>query len=435
MPLTTTFASFSKDGYSSAGSTNNFSASYVNIISTPNLGLTFNNEIFDSNANTVLSGAINTTGATNKTAIAKTNDTGNITLQIQLASDISANYYDVALQSFFSSADELYSIGRNIDYTGKATGLAVSFDSSLNINWQRQLANVLNQVDVKCGAKSANYLYLGGQFGVSTAFVAAYDLTGAIQFKKSVGNSCVSVFSLATDDSNNYYALAKDNATAGIDGMQIIKWNSSNTYQWDYKITGAADATNGLVIVDPASNVIIGILISSVIYILKFNSSGTLVWQKSLSPSVNALNGLVTDGVGNIYIFATRNYGGGDKSADLIKISADGVIFWQNQILPTSGIFSSGTGTYNRLGWRHGFLILSIQHTTQQQYVIVVPDLGTKKGTYANITYSAISTYSVSTSSLSYASQGNITSALTMTDSAGPLTSSAGTLTQTVSIL
>lgn len=438
MPLVSTFASLSRDGYVGDGGTlNTFSSSYIDTITDSGNEITTIFSNFSSTGNSVVEGQrIN--GASGYAYVIKCNSSGNITNQKYFTSDIVANFQSVQLRSYFDSSDNIYSIGRNTNYLNRTQGLLVSFDTSLNILWQRQLSDTLNQIKYDTGVLSTSYIYCGGSYGAGgteAALISSYDYSGTIQFSKTVAN-CSLVRGMALASSGDYYAVMQEISSITNYGYQLIKFNSSDTFQWNRSMRGA---TNSNVVsycaVDSSGNIIVATLIGATIQLVKFNSAGTTLWQKTISPTIDSLLGLQIDNAGSVYVYFSEITSG--TKAILMKVAGDGSsIIWQSSFVSPSAVLGFSNFGVNQLNWRQGFLQLTLNYLPRTQtIVVVVPDTGARKGVYTDVTYSAISTYSLASSSLTINNIGNTTSTVSFTDSAGTLITNAGTLTQSVQII
>jgi hypothetical protein len=104
---------------------------------------------------------------------------------------------------------------------------------------------------------------------------------------------------------------------------------------------------------------------------------------------------------------------------------------WQNSfysLTTTSAVKSS-------LNWRNNYLILNNQFSsTYGSAQLVVPDNGTKTGTYSTFTYLPTA-FSLNNSTLTSSTQTNVSSTTSLTDSTATLVSATGSVTQTLTAL
>ena len=284
-------------------------------------------------------------------------------------------------------------------------------------------------------------MYLGGQTGPSgnISVLSSYDFSGTLNFQKTVGNNCSRVDSLYVDSSDNYYTIANENAGAGVQGVQLMKWNSSNTYQWGRRITAASDIpfteNTTDVVVDTSGNVYVTLVVATTIYLLKYNSSGVIQWQKSIDTTIEYLQGMAIDTTGNVYILGLT----GPINLDffyLFKFDSTGAVTWQRSIdgnLVTNNLFYRKP---NSLNWSGNTLLLniiqSVSISATNSYILTLPDDGTKTGSYAGrITY-AVSTITTSTSTLTDASQADVSSTTSYTDATANALIATTTFSQSV---
>ena len=318
--------------------------------------------------------------------------------------------------------------------------LVAKLDNNLNITWQKTLYTTDGETTY-CGAIGSTYLYLGGQTGPSgnVSVLSSYNFSGTLNFQKTVGNNCSRVDSLYVDSSDNYYTIANENAGAGVQGVQLMKWNSSNTYQWGRRITAASDIPFGEnttdVVVDTSGNVYVTLVVSSTIYLLKYDSSGVIQWQKKIDTTIEYLQGMAIDTTGNVYILGFT----GPSNFDffyLFKFDSTGAVTWQRSIdgnLVTNNLFYK---TQNSLNWSGNTLLLniiqSISAGTRNSYILTLPDDGTKTGSYAGLITYSVSTITTSTSTLTDASQADVSSTTSYTDATAVALIATTTFSQSV---
>jgi hypothetical protein len=387
---------------------------------------------FSSTNQTILVGQQVLAGASGDGTIIKTNQYGTITNQISLRSSANACQMYVPM---FDSTGNLYVAG-SYSTVGPGTdnqAVLIKLDSSLNITWQNTLSGATSE-DWYVGTINTNTdtIYVGGRTGASgnIPLLASYDTSGSLLFQKQVSTADQRIEGISYDSSNNYYVVAVEKAATGVQGIQIFKWNSSNTFQWSLRMYGAVDIdfsnsnlTN--IVVDTSGNLYIPVIINSVAYITKFNSSGTLQWQKSFSGTYEKVTGMTIDSSNNIY-FSLNDGSGGNY---IIKMNSSGTIVWQNVLYSLSYFFGSG----NSVTWKNNTLLIGLLSVSapRNTYMWSLPDDGSLTGTYGGFTY-ASSSLTTSTSSLTTASVSDTSSSTSLSTGTGALTSSAGIATQSI---
>jgi hypothetical protein len=386
------------------------------------------------NNNTISVGYQTLAGASYDGTVIQTNNYGIITNQIILRS--SANTCAM-LVPMFDSSDNLY-VGGGYSTAGPGVdnqAVLIKFDSSLNIIWQKRLYGVTSE-DWFVGAinKNTDTIYVGGRTGVigDTPLLASYDTSGTLLFQTQISTADQRIEGIAYDSSNNYYVVAVEKAAIGVQGMQIFKWNSSNTFQWSVRLYGSVDIDFGNlnltnIVVDTSGNIYIPIIINSIAYITKFNTSGTLIWQYEFSGTYEKVTGMAIDS--SNYIYFTLNDGSGGNY--IIKMDTSGNIIWQN-VLYSLGYSGSG----NSVSWKNNKLLLGTGKVTSPYitYMWQLPDNGTKTGAYGSFFY-ATSSLTTSVSSLSTASVSDTSSSTSLTDDTSTLTRSTNIVTQTITAI
>lgn len=440
MPVFSTFSSLSKYGFMG----NNIPqtpTNFLNVVSNT-YSVRMSTGVITNDGRTINSGDSFISGSGpvgSQGPIVITNRYGSIIKQVALytstfGADNTTNFSEILL----GDNGNIFVVGQYFPTSAAGSdSLVVKLDNDLNITWQKTLYTNDGE-STYCGAIGSTYVYLGGQTGLTgnVSVLSSYDFSGTLNFQKTVGNNCNRVDSLYVDSSDNYYTIANEITGAGVQGVQLMKWNSSNTYQWGRRITAATDIpftqNTTDVVVDTSGNVYVSLIIPNTIYLLKYNNSGTIQWQKKIDTSMDNLQGMAIDTTGNVYIMGRVSAGFlGDIL--LFKFDSTGAIVWQRSINGDLVINNQFLPTTNSLNWNSNNLILNIVQSIsagiRNSYILTLPDDGTKTGTYASrIIYSPTS-FTTSTSTLNDASQANVSSTTSYTDA----TANASVITTTFS--
>ena len=442
MPVFSTFSSLSKYGFmglnNGTGITN-----FLNVVSNT-YGVNMSTGAITSDGRTVSAGSSldSISAPPSQGPIVITNRYGSITNQVNLY--LAPSIYDDSVtiaELLIGDSGNIFVVGTY--YPNSPTGsdsLVVKLDNNLNITWQKTLYTSDNETTYS-GAIGSTYLYLGGQTGASgnISVLSSYNFSGTLNFQKTVGNNCNRVDSLYVDSSDNYYPIANENAGAGVQGVQLMKWDNTNAYQWGRRITAASDIPFGEnttdVVVDTSGNVYVTLIVSTTIYLLKYNSSGVIQWQKKIDLSIEYLQGMAIDTTGNVYLLGLTSSINFNYFC-LFKFDSTGAVIWQRKIdgdLVVNNIFHK---TQNSLNWSASTLLINIIQSvsagTRNSYILTLPDDGTKTGSYAStITYSVI-TETISTSTLTDASQANVSSTTAYTDATANALIATTTFSQSV---
>ena len=442
MPVFSTFSSLSKYGFMG----NNIPqtpTNFLNVVSNT-YSVQMSTGAITSDGRTVSAGVSldSATSPPSQGPIVITNRYGSIISQVNLY--LAPSIYDDSI----TIAELLLGDNGNIFVVGayfpnSPTGsdsLVAKLDNNLNLTWQKTLYTT-NGESTYCGATGNTYLYLGGQTGTSgnVSVLSSYNFSGTLNFQKTVGNNCNRVDSLYVDSSDSYYTIANENAGAGVQGVQLMKWNSSNTYQWGRRITAASDIPFGEnttdVVVDTSGNVYVALQVSTTIYLLKYNSSGVIQWQNKIDTSLKYLQGMAIDTTGNVYILTLTDQTN-LSPLYLFKFDSTGAVTWQRKIdgdLVTNNIFYK---SQNSLNWSSNTLLINIVQSvsagTKNSYILTLPDDGTKTGSYAGLITYSVSTLTTSTSTLTDASQANVSSTTSYTDATANALIATTTFSQSV---
>jgi uncharacterized delta-60 repeat protein len=319
------------------------------------------------------------------------------------------------------------------------------YNSSGTIQWQRRFggATSIQEFGRSIAIDSSANIYMCGKSNASGAEdiqIAKYDSSGAIQWQRRLGNAIACEGrGIAVDSSSNVYVVGSQFVTSPSVNyhIQIAKYNSSGTIQWQRSLSSTRSEQAYAVAVDSSSNVYIcGTAedsgASDIFQIAKYNSSGTLQWQRSLTGGSSNPRAITVDSSSNVYVcgYSTNS---GSNNVQIAKYNSSGTIQWQ-RILGSNTIelgFGITVDSSNKI-YVFG---RSRASGTDNILLAKLPDDGTPTGTYTvgsySFTYAASSLTDASTS-LTDASSSLTDASTSLTDSASTFTDSASTLTSTV---
>jgi hypothetical protein len=365
----------------------------------------------DSSAN-VYSTGDSTAGGGNTGYVVKTNSEG----VIQWQREFSFATGVVTLNSIaLDSSDNVYVVG-NVDNESQIN----KYNTSGALQWQRRLdagAGATSRPEAVAVSSGGN-VYIAGsssQGGVSGLQVAKYNTSGTLQWQKklSVADQ-TQANGIALDSSENVYVVGTTKASGTPFAGIVAKYNSSGTIQWQRKITDSSDVDYLGVVVDSSGNAyVVGYYTASGqnLQILKYNTSGTLQWQKSL---LNAEFGQsITLSGGFLYVVTLTS----SNISVIAKYDTSGNLQWQRSLTASQGqgIASDSTGNIYFVG----------RDTASTYFIAKLTDDGTVFGPVSvggtNFTYQA-TTYTDATSS-------STSSTSTLTDATSTLTSQTTTFT------
>jgi hypothetical protein len=151
------------------------------------------------------------------------------------------------------------------------------------------------------------------------------------------------------------------------------------------------------------------------IQLQKYSSSGTIQWQKRITGvGTSYPSGITVDSLNNLYIVG-RDTGSGTTDLSIVKVNSSGSIQWARRLKSTG--YDQGIG----IAIRGANLYVSGITDIGGNYAILLAKLptdGSKTGTYL-----------IDGSSIVYESFGMSSIDTTLTDSSGTMTESAASLT------
>ncbi|KKK84489.1 hypothetical protein LCGC14_2782830, partial [marine sediment metagenome] len=237
-------------------------------------------------------------------------------------------------------AEEPYSVAwiSQLGTSGSDYSYAVAVDSNGN-------AYISGKTDGSLDGNSA---------GLTDAFLAKYDSSGASVWIRQLGTSTHDVSeSVAVDSAGNTYISgwtwgSLDGNNAGLTDAFLAKYDSSGTWQWTRQLGTASNDYSKSVAIDSNDNVYIsghteGSLDgnsagSADAFLAKYNSSGVWQWTRQLGTSEwDASRSVAVDSNGNAYIsgYTEGSLDGNNVGLDdafLAKYDSSGVWLWTRQL-------------------------------------------------------------------------------------------------------
>lgn len=400
-------------------------------------GTAYNSSGVDSSGNMYTCGRAYIDGI-DQIWVAKYNSSGAIQWQRNIGgpSGFTASAPSIAV----SSAGDVHISAYYTNNSSLRAILVVKYNTAGALQWQRRLAgsNVSTYVGGIAVDTSGNVYVSGGDYdnaySATGAVIAKYNSSGTLQWKKAVFGSGQN-YSTAVDTSGNVY-LCGPSYNAG-NCFIIRKYNTSGALQWQRNLGGGGTGVNGTgysIAVDISGNAYVcGYSNASGsgddIQIAKYDTSGTIQWQRYLSGSTDRGYSIAVDGSGNCYVCGQSN-ASGQYDIQLAKYNTSGTIQWQRRLGGTGedvgyGIAASSDGTI----YVRGYL-----GTIDAVLVAKLPTDGSLTGTYSvggnSITYAA-SSLTASSSSLLSETKSFTDDTSNMTDAASTLTSATSALTST----
>lgn len=371
-------------------------------------------------------------GATAQSIIWKIPFTGSsITWQKKLANSTRIGAFEDVKRD---SAGNLYAVGRTDATTNFYQALIAKYNSSGTVQWQRTLAAPAGgayyygiAIDSSDNIYCTGFAIIsGGYYGI----VTKYNTSGTLQWQRRIGDNSNTnlMYQCAVDSSGNVYAIGYTNSS-GANTHWVVKYNSSGTLQFqkEYAKSSGVNQSGSMIAIDSSNNIYISGLVASganrYMSLIKLDTAGAEQWQRRLgtASSFNTYRGLAFDSSNNIYI---NGYEDNTARNIIAKYNSSGTLQWVRDIDisgDTSGslgsIYASGTNIYSAGYWGGATLDATI---------FVIPQDGTKTGTYTVNGVSWAYTTSALTDSTPTYTNGNTA----LTDAAAGLTDASSAFTE-----
>jgi hypothetical protein len=212
------------------------------------------------------------------------------------------------------------------------------------------------------------------QYGRGDAWIAKYSPTGRLQWIQQLGTFDLDdSYGIATDSSGNVYLTGKTYGKLGdkkygryYSDAWVAKYDSSSKLQWKKQLgTTSIDYPNGIA-TDSSGNVYLtgttagklgdqeyGSSSDYDAWVAKYDRSGTLLWTKQLGTTEGDFaRGIATDSSGNVYLtgftygkLGDQQYGRYGSDAWAAKYDSSGALQWTKQLGTTRDEFSEGIAT------------------------------------------------------------------------------------------
>lgn len=324
--------------------------------------------------------------------------------------------------------------------------ITAKYDSSGNLQWQRQVFNMLGQ---NIAIDSSGNVYSMG-WGIFTSgqqyslILVKYDSSGTLQWQKMIttsdnysdyGNG------LGLDSSGNVYVSGRSSGiNIGYDAGFIMKFDSTGSTQWQRTLSqsGRSQYPATSIAINSAGDVYVTGSYAEAglpgrLFLAKYNTSGSIQWQKYLAnnasnPRSNSGSSVAVDSLGYVYVTGTEVQNSPEISNSLIcQYDSNGTLQWQRRL----GKTDSSTYVFGK--WiqadNNGYIYVSSQTGAVPNTATIfakLPTDGTKTGAY---TVGGIGfTYGTSVS-------GSTAGTATLTDAAGSLAVSTSSVSATTSTM
>jgi hypothetical protein len=318
------------------------------------------------------------------------------------ATDPSGNVFQSGYTSSTSGTSIATSGAYQTSWMGIEDAYVVKFNSAGIRQWATYYGTVVDDHAYGCAVDNSGNVYISGDTqsptniatvtshqstfggGITDAFLAQFNSTGALQWATYYGGSADDIGQLcSTDPSGDIYLIGNTYSTNNISsvgshqinigGTQdafLVKFNSLGVRQWGTYYGGSGDEFSYRVCTDAGNNAYISGYTASTnsistigshqpihgggvydAFLVKFNSSGIQQWGTYYGGGgLDYGQGCTSDNLGNIYLagYTQSNnnistplshqvvFGGGSLDAFLIKFNSSGTRQW--------GTYYGGTG-------------------------------------------------------------------------------------------
>ena len=354
----------------------------------------------DSNENIFVVGYTQSSGAGNRDAsIAKFANDGTLEWQRTLGGTGDDRFYGVTIDS----SDNVYACGLSeSEGAGSNDTLMVKYNNSGTLQWQKTNGTTLSDYLYSIDISSSNNVYACGVRANSSnlADIAIYvrNSAGALSSVRSFSNGGnVYGHAVAVSGSDQYIAGYFDAGSPSFD-VYISKLNSSQSIVWERTLSsnlGDFPALHGLA-VDTSGNLYVLVEFTDGVYpdleVVKYNSSGTIQWQRRITQYAHLYpTAITTDSDDNVYVVAQGNgVGAGNYDWFIAKWNSSGTIQFQRAL----GGTSSDTPHGIKVVGDNMYITGRTQSAGEGNYDVLIAKLpkdGSKTGTYGSFTYQATS--------------------------------------------
>tara|TARA_R110000868_G_scaffold402401_1_gene678669 strand:- start:329 stop:1690 length:1362 start_codon:yes stop_codon:yes gene_type:complete len=274
---------------------------------------TFYSTAVDSSGNIYACGYSNASGDVFY-AIVKYDSSGTVQWQINYGSSGS---YSLGSGIAVDTSGDVYFTGSS-NPSGASNIYTVKVNSSGTVQWQKRLSRPLLEAE-KIATDSSGNVYVCGRApaaysgGSNTLFLVKYNSSGVLQWQNYLAESSnnTRAYGVATDSSGNVYIAGSEGSNTS---FLVVKYDTSGTIQWKRKLGAGGSGTQiaSAIAVDSSGNVYAcGESDNSGtrdIQIVKYNTSGTIQWQRRLGASAATFGqGISVDNNGKIYVTGIYN--------------------------------------------------------------------------------------------------------------------------------
>ena len=225
-------------------------------------------------------------GGTAAGILAEYNSSGTIQWQ-RTISDLS--YYTNCV----ADSTDVYAVASQ---TADALGFLVKYNGSGTLQWQRLIGTTNNCYLDGIALDSSSNVYVVGRFNnIQKQCLLKFNSSGTNSFKKQItlGSSPNPLVNIVVSSTSNLYAVGwySNDVSGQYEGV-IYKFDTSGAITWSNKFTkSGTNIFTNYIALDSSENVYVVGNDSGGIVVLKYNSSGTLQWQRKITGTNNPSDG------------------------------------------------------------------------------------------------------------------------------------------------
>jgi hypothetical protein len=244
----------------------------------------------------------------------------------------------------------------------------------------------------KGGMEGANV----GSFGTHDVFIAKYDETGALLWKRQIGSQSDDFALAVSSDSNGFVFMAgctygvidEKQSAAGQSDLFLAKYDLLGDLVWKRQNSAVKQAT-GIAADATGSTLVVGGNGADAV-ILKYDPEGNVVWIRPFgTASGDTATGVVVDSGNNAYVVGTTpgaldGTNAGAVDAFLVMYSSSGELVWKRQFGTAQddyaqGVSLDGGGNIYVAGYAHEIGGSGANHPFIAKYTSLGDGLWTKQ--------------------------------------------------------
>lgn len=212
----------------------------------------------DASDNIYVAGYEASSNGTSNALVAKYNTSGNLIWQKNLGGAGDDVFENVTVDA----SGNVYCVGYEGSSSAKTNALIAQYNSSGVLQWQKSLGGSGDEFFHSVVADSAGYVYAVGSEtssdGTSNALIAKYNSSGVFQWQKSLKGLYSEAFKdISVDSQNNLFVTGYEASASGLSNALVARYDVSGILQWQKTLGGVGDDFFAGIDVDSFGNVFI----------------------------------------------------------------------------------------------------------------------------------------------------------------------------------